>query len=151
MMRGMTGVVFLVLVFPVLVFLVLAACVPAPPAFAHSLLLRASPAVGGTITRAPTELRLEFSETLDLDHFEVQVIDPSGRQLLLGAPVPVQSGPENRGRPLNSIVRIALLSDPAEPSPALPGTWQIRWRLVSLDGHESEGSFRFTLAAKPGH
>ena len=44
-------------------------------AFAHAQLENADPAPGARVARAPTELRLSFSEPVDASFSQIQVLD----------------------------------------------------------------------------
>ena len=100
---------------------------------AHAMLERASPRVGQTVSRSPTELRLWFSEGVEPAFSGVTLTDAAGR--------PVATG------------RLAIDSkDKTEvvvsvPSALRPGTYRVRWHVVSVDTHRTEGDF--TFAVKP--
>jgi methionine-rich copper-binding protein CopC len=50
-------------------------------AFAHAQLVRATPAVGGTVHEAPTAVTLRFSEKLEPKFSSVVVRDATGKQV----------------------------------------------------------------------
>src|SRR6188472_1265788 len=91
----------------------------APDAGAHAVLARARPADGSTLTRAPREIRLQFSEAISPRYRIVRVVDGRGRTVR-GA----------RVRPDGSHgLRVAL--------PELPrGPYQLSWEVLAEDdGH----------------
>jgi methionine-rich copper-binding protein CopC len=100
-------------------------------AHAHAFLEQTDPRAGSTVTAAPAELRLWFSESLEPAFSSVEVTDGQGRRVE-GA----------RGR--------VDVRDPAlvrAPLPRLgPGTYTATWRAVSIDTHVTEGRFVFHVA-----
>ena len=106
--------------------------VPAsPPAFAHAFLDHASPAVGSTIPAAPAAISLSFTQDLEAAFSSVSVTNEAGQRVDLGnAQVPPGAPAELR----------------VELRPLPPGTYTVRWRVVSVDTHPTEGRFQFTVA-----
>jgi copper transport protein len=106
----------------------------APDAGAHAVLARARPADGSTLTRAPREIRLQFSEAISPRYRIVRVVDGRGRTVR-GA----------RVRPDGSHgLRVAL--------PELPrGPYQLSWEVLAEDdGHVTGGAMAFGVGATPG-
>src|SRR5262249_52466027 len=95
-------------------------------AHAHAQLNRASPAVGSTVRTAPREVTLSFSQKLEPSFSSAQVTDASGARVDQGAQV---SGTQIR-------VPLRALS---------PGTYRVRWHVLSVDTHKTEGSFTFRV------
>ncbi len=94
-------------------------------AFAHAMLERASPPVGGSVSGSPGEVRLWFSEALEPRFSGVEVTGPSGR---VGG----------RGSVSGNQLVIGL--------PRLvPGTYRVNWHVISVDAHKTEGSFTFEV------
>ena len=96
-------------------------------AYAHAMLISSDPPAGGTVTTAPTRIRLVFSEPLEAALSEIGVVDVQG-----------------------TTRKLAVASDPRDvhalvaPVDALPdGAYRVVWRTVSADGHPVEGSFIF--------
>jgi copper resistance protein C len=103
----------------------------AAAAWAHAFLDRAEPAVGRTVTPAPTEVRLWFTQKLEPAFSHVQVFDEHDKEV-------------DRG---DSHV------DPKDPAelvvslpPLAPGTYKVVWRVVSVDTHVTDGHHTFTVA-----
>lgn len=103
-------------------------CATAGPAAAHDQLLDSSPADGERLSAPPTEISLTFSaEVLDMGAVIV-VADPSGQDWSDGEPalaggvvtVPVEAGMPEAG-------------------------YEVRWRVVSSDGHPISGIIPFTV------
>lgn len=105
-------------------------CLWHPGLSAHAMLKRAEPAAGSVSTVIPTEIRLAFDSALEHAFCAVRVEDPSGGVVATGA---IQHVP----------------GDPNRLAVSLPGlgsgTYQVRWSVVSTDGHQTEGDYPFTI------
>lgn len=100
----------------------------AAPAQAHDELIASSPSPGQDVAAGPTEVSLTFSADVLTIGAAVIVADGSGRDWAVDQPT-VASG-----------VVTVLLED------ALPtGGYEIRWRVVSSDGHPISGIVPFTV------
>jgi copper resistance protein C len=108
----------------------LALLIAAPcAAQAHAMLDRANPPVGGTIAAAPKELVLWFTEKLEPAFSSAEVRNAQGV---------VQSGKAQVDR--NDAAQLRV------PLKALPGgTYQVIWRVLSVDTHRTQGSFSFRV------
>jgi methionine-rich copper-binding protein CopC len=103
----------------------------APSTFAHAFLDHSAPRVGSTVSAAPTELVLSFTQELEPAFSTVEVVDESGVQMDKGD---VQVDPHDA-----TILRVSL-------KPLPPGTYRVLWRVVSVDTHPTEGDFTFHVA-----
>jgi copper resistance protein C len=110
-------------------FLVAAIFVLAGKADAHAFLLKSDPTVGATVSTQKT-LRLEFSEGVELSLSGVDVVNGSG------GVVPIQN------THFNGSDRKVLVTD-LPPLP--PGPYRVKWHVVSVDSHRTEGDFSFTV------
>ena len=99
-------------------------------AFAHAHLVRATPAVGGTVSKAPNEVTLLFSEKLEAAFNSVVVRDSAGKQ--------VDKGDAGLDKADRTLLRISL-------PPLAPGVYKVEWRAVSADSHKIEGNFTFRV------
>jgi copper resistance protein C len=99
-------------------------------ALGHSSLLRAEPPLESRLKRAPREIKLHFSEELEPAYSWVRVEDPRGSRVDRG---------ESRVDPSNSFVLRATLG------PLAPASYKVIWRVLSVDGHITEGSFSFKV------
>jgi copper resistance protein C len=103
----------------------------APPAAAHAYLDRARPVVGSVVRESPKELTLWFTQRIEPSFSEVRVLDPSGKRVDAGdAKVDAGDG---------KVLRVSL------PKLA-PGAYHVKWRVLSVDTHVSEGEFTFDVA-----
>ena len=96
---------------------------------AHAFLDHASPLVGSTVTTAPRELSLWFTQNLEAAFSNVEVLDANGNRVDQGKPS--ISGNTMR-------VGLKALS---------PGTYRVRWHALSVDTHTTQGSFTFHVGA----
>ena len=96
---------------------------------AHAFLVKSDPAVGATAA-APKTLRLEFSEALELAFSGIDVTNGSG-----GA-VPA------RNVRLDSNDRKVFLADVPQLQ---PGAYHVKWHVISVDTHRTEGDFAFSV------
>jgi methionine-rich copper-binding protein CopC len=92
---------------------------------AHAFLDHAEPRVGSTVPTAPRELVLSYSQNLEPAFSSVEVSDANGARVDLGKP---KIGA--------STMRVGL-------KPLAPGTYRVRWHVLSVDTHTTEGSFSF--------
>ena len=99
------------------------------PAVAHAGLTGSTPGDGKTVAQPPAAVSLRFTEDIQTIGLNVQVTSPAG-SAASGAPVVK-----------GDVVTLAL-------KPGLPaGAYQIRFQVVSADGHPIAGKLRFTAAA----
>lgn len=100
----------------------------AHPAAAHAALLVSSPADGSHVHRAPTRIRLRFSESVTVPTDGIRVLGPGGTRVDRGS-ADVQGGQ----------VDIAL-------RPGLgDGGYVVTYRVISADSHPIEGGFAFAV------
>ena len=92
---------------------------------AHAFLDHAEPRVGSTVPTAPREVSLTFTQNLEPAFSSVEVSDTNGARVDLGKPS-ISAG----------VMRIGL-------KPLSPGTYKVRWHVLSVDTHTTEGSFSF--------
>jgi copper resistance protein C len=100
----------------------------ASPAYAHTELDNAIPAAGSTLGTTPGTIQLTFTEPVDADLATVVVRGPDGALLSDGAVRQSATG----------------LMQPIVPS-RKPGTLEVSYRVISLDGHPVSDTFRFEV------
>jgi copper resistance protein C len=102
----------------------------ATAALAHAHLVRAVPAVGGTVHDAPSEVTLRFSEKLEPKFSSVVVRDSAGKQ--------VDKGEVTVDKADRTVIHVSL--------PSLePGVYKVEWKAVSADTHKVSGDFTFKV------
>ncbi len=104
----------------------------ATAAFAHAFLGHAVPGVGMTVSGAPRELRLYFTEGIVTAFSHVHVLSAAGAAIPASKPV---NDPSDQ---TTIIVRLGR----ALP----PGTYTVSWHVVSVDTHTTQGIFSFTVS-----
>ena len=97
------------------------------PAMAHAFLQHANPSAGAALAAAPSEIALEFSESLEPVFSGVDVTDAAGRNV--EAASSVIDG---------TAMRVALRT-------LAPGRYHVRWHAVSVDSHRTEGAYDITV------
>ena len=101
------------------------------PAFAHAFLVKADPAVGSTVTTAPAQLLMTYTEGLEIPFCSVTVTSASGT-VVNGKPQAVSGHNNEMTVPLHITT---------------PGTYSVTWHAVAVDTHHTQGSFKFTVSS----
>ena len=97
-------------------------------AWAHAYPAAVSPGDGATVTEAPREIRIRFTEGVELEFSRIEVKNASGEKLVQGK--------------LRKIGDDTLAID---LKPLLSGSYFIEWQVLSVDTHITEGVSRFTV------
>lgn len=97
-------------------------------AHAHAFLDHAEPRVGSTAQAAPKEVTLFFSQNIEAAFSSIEVSDANGARVDQGKP-----------KISASTMRIGV-------KPLSAGTYRVRWKVLSVDTHTTEGNFGFTVA-----
>jgi methionine-rich copper-binding protein CopC len=100
------------------------------PAFAHAHLVKAEPAVGGTLQEPPSEVTLRFNEKLEPKFSSIVVRDSTGKQVDKGDAVVDKAD--------RMIIRVPL-------PPLEPGVYKVEWHAMSADTHKVNGDFTFKV------
>lgn len=100
-------------------------------ASAHAHLKTAVPAADSTVAAPPSELRLGFTEGVNLGFTGVSVMGPAG--------APVSTGAASLA-PGDDKVLVVPVS-----GPLAPGAYKVRWHALATDGHKTDGSYGFTV------
>ena len=102
------------------------------PALAHANLLEASPPQGGEVSKPPERVELRFSEPVGAE------FDPVVVRTVSGARVDAHDAhvdPED--------ARVVLADLERVPE----GSYTVKWRVTSIDGHVVAGRYAFAVAA----
>ena len=102
-----------------------------PAALAHAFLDHAEPSVGATVSSPPAAVTLTFTEPVEPAFSRLEVFDSEGKEIQAGA----------IAHPREDTLSVSL------PHLA-PGAYEVRWKVVSIDTHATEGRFRFSVLAK---
>ena len=96
----------------------------------HTILVKATPAIDGTVKTAPTDLTLWFNERPDLSLSNIRLRGPDGAMVELSG---VKAGADSTA--LTVPVRGAMK----------PGKYTVLYRTAGDDGHVMRGSYSFTF------
>lgn len=100
------------------------------PALAHAFPDRAQPAIGGTVSPAPSEVKIWFTEKLEPAFSKLDVHDAAGAAVDRGdATVDAQDA---------TLMHVSL-------KPLAAGSYKVHWHAVSVDTHATDGTFSFTV------
>ena len=100
-------------------------------AWAHAFIDHTDPVVGSSVKQAPVEVRLWYTQGLEPTFSRVQVFDAVGMEV---DKKDVHLDPKN-----NHLMIVSLLTGLGA------GTYKVVWRVVSVDTHPTEGSFKFEV------
>jgi methionine-rich copper-binding protein CopC len=103
-------------------------------AWAHAEMVKSVPGRRSAMTTAPSRVRLSFNERVEAKFSRVSVWDAKGAQVDLKD---VEVDPED---PRQLTVGLPALD---------PGTYTVRFRVLSVDGHIVESQFPFTIRKRP--
>jgi len=114
---------------PALALLILFAAVT--PALAHALLVRSIPDENAALDRAPAQIELFFSETLEPSFSSISVLDSNGAQ--------VDNADSTLDLADSTHLTVSLRSLP-------DGVYTVAWKALSaVDGHVTTGAFPFAV------
>jgi methionine-rich copper-binding protein CopC len=100
-------------------------------ATAHALVLESNPAQGATLTAPPTHVFLRFNSKLEKRLSHVSLAPEKGKPVALPISVNGQDQPDRIDLPL---------------APLAPGAYVVRYKVLAVDGHITEGILRFSVA-----
>ena len=103
-------------------------------AWGHAFLERAEPRVGSTVRAAPSQVRVWFTEPLEGAFSTLEVVNQSGDRV-------------DRGPAKVDAASPALLQVPLKPLG--PGVYRVKWRVLSIDTHVTDGDFTFRVESPP--
>jgi methionine-rich copper-binding protein CopC len=97
---------------------------------AHAFLDRAEPRVGNTV-KAPTEVKVWFTQKLVVAFCNLQVFDAAGNEL------------DKHDKKLDKSEQSLLI---VSVPPLKPGKYKVVWRVTSVDTHVTHGDFTFDVS-----
>jgi copper resistance protein C len=98
---------------------------------AHSFPESETPSAGQTIAAAPSEVIINFDAPIEKLFAKLEVVGTDGKNDADGAPQV-----SNDGRRLS--VKLGALK---------PGDYTVKWTVVCIDTHHTEGSYTFSIAS----
>ena len=108
---------------------VLAGLIPAA-AYAHAIVLESSPRPGAVLARPPAQITLRFNSKIEKRFTRLTLA--TGNQ----PPAPVTAASDEPAAPDRLVIPIRSLA---------PGDYTLRYRVLAVDGHITEGALRFTV------
>jgi hypothetical protein len=96
-------------------------------ASAHAMLDHAEPRVGNRVATAPREVTLWFTQKLEPAFSTITVTDPAGKRADTG-----------KSRVSGNQMSVSL-------RPGGSGTYHVKWRVLSVDSHTTDGNFTFQV------
>lgn len=99
-------------------------------ASAHSFPEQETPSAGQRLSAPPSEVAIKFDAPIEKLFAKLEVLDPNGKPETTGPP---QVDPTA----LTLSVKVAALK---------PGDYTVKWGVVCIDSHHTEGSYVFTVA-----
>ncbi len=102
----------------------------APAAWAHSFPEHESPSAGATVTAPPAQVTIKYNAPIEKLFDSLRVLNAAGEDQAAAKPKLSADGYE--------------LTVPVKP--LSPGQYTVKWRVVSIDTHHTQGSYTFTVA-----
>jgi copper resistance protein C len=99
-------------------------------ASAHSFPDKEMPSAGQQVASSPSEVVIDFDAPIEKLFAKLEVTGTDGQNLAAGAPQV-----SDDGRQLS--VKVGALK---------PGDYTVKWAVVCIDTHHTEGSYTFTVA-----
>jgi len=97
---------------------------------AHAFPDTSVPSVGSTLRAAPAQVQMTFTEDLEAAFSTLRVEDAQGKQV------------DRNDTGVGPNPKLMHVSLPQLP----PGAYQVIWRVLSVDGHVTDGKYKFTIA-----
>ena len=102
----------------------------APPAWAHAYPAVSLPNNGATVKESPREVRIQFTEAVEMAFSAITVIGANKEVVSQGK--------------LRKLADDTLAID---VKPLQPGNYTVEWQVLSVDTHVTDGVLRFTVAS----
>lgn len=99
-------------------------------AVAHARLDRADPKVGSAVDASPAEVKIWFTDDLDLSGTSIEVLDTAGKRV---DKKDLHVDPNDKS--------VAAVSLPHLP----PGKYKVVWHALCPEGHKTRGDFTFEV------
>jgi len=99
-------------------------------AFAHAKLQNSTPANGASVAPAPTELRLQYNEPVEVAMSTVKISGPGDAAVATDKVVADPSDDKTIVQPLPKLAA---------------GDYRVQWTTMGHDGHHTKGEIRFTV------
>ena len=100
-----------------------------PVASAHSFPQEETPSAGQRLSAPPAEITIKFDAPIEKVFAKLEVLGADGKPETIGSP-------EVGSSALTLSVKVAALK---------PGDYTVKWGVVCIDSHHTEGSYVFTV------
>jgi methionine-rich copper-binding protein CopC len=100
-------------------------------ALAHSFPEKESPSAGQKVASPPSEVVIDFDAPIEKLFAKLEVTGADGQNLAAGGPQVSDDG-------IRMSVKLTALK---------PGDYTVKWAVVGIDTHHTEGSYTFTVAS----
>ena len=100
-------------------------------ASAHSFPEQETPSAGQKVTSPPPEVVIKFDAPIEKLFAKLEVTGADGQNVAAGAPQVSDDG-------IRMSVKVLALK---------PGDYTVKWAVVGIDTHHTEGSYTFTVAS----
>jgi methionine-rich copper-binding protein CopC len=97
---------------------------------AHTIILESEPAAGAKLAEPPTRIYLRFNSKIEKRLSRVTLAAEDGR------PVPLPVAADGSEKPDRIVLPLGSLR---------PGAYVVRYKVLAVDGHITEGALRFTV------
>jgi methionine-rich copper-binding protein CopC len=97
---------------------------------AHSFPESQSPAAGQTLDTPPSQVTIKYDAPIERLFASLRVLDAAGNNEAVGAP-------EISADQSTLSIKVG---------PLKPGVYTVKWRVVCVDTHHTQGSYSFTVA-----
>lgn len=98
--------------------------------WAHSFPEKENPSAGQKVTSPPSEVVIDFDAPVEKLFAKLEVTGSDGRDLAVGTPQVSDDG-------IRLSVKLGTLK---------PGDYTVKWAVVCIDTHHTEGSYTFSVA-----
>lgn len=102
---------------------------------AHAALVKAEPAQRASLKKAPTQLRLWFSEPLEPAYADATVTKEGARE-----PIATAKAKVDPNEPKLLVLELPVLE---------PGRYTVKYRVLSVDGHTVDYGYTFSVTGRP--
>jgi hypothetical protein len=99
-------------------------------ASAHSFPQKETPSAGQRLSAAPSEVMIKFDAPIEKLFAKLEVISADGKSETVGQP----------------LVDPSAMTLSATLEPLKPGDYTVKWGVVCIDSHHTEGSYVFSVA-----
>jgi copper resistance protein C len=112
--------------------IVMASLILPGSAYAHAILVKAQPEKDSTVNEAPKQIDIWFNDKVGSEYKALAVIDSNGNRV------------DNKDVDQELFDKSHMF---ATVKPLTPGTYTVRYRVVSIDTHIVTGKYQFSVKA----